>query len=220
MLRTPVFAIATALCLGGPVRACETALLLAIDISGSIDEGEYLLQMQGLAEALADPDIIEALVTDQVSLAMVQWSGVGKQSLTLPWQAMRSAADVASFAACTRALPRAFTASDTAVGDALRFSIRQFADVAACKRHVIDISGDGPENVGFTVSQARAEAEAQGITINAIAIEDAGRAAPITAFYRRWAITKGGFVVTARRLQDYPRAIHDKLLRELAKLAS
>jgi Ca-activated chloride channel homolog len=213
-------ALILALTLATPARACETALLLAIDISGSIDAGEYLLQMQGLADALQDPDIIEALVKDQVSLAMVQWSGVGKQALTLGWQPMLSEAEVATFAARARALPRAFDASDTAVGDALRFAIAQFADVAACKRHVIDISGDGPENVGFTVSQARAEAEANGITINAIAIEDAGRAAPITAFYRRWAITKGGFVVTARRLQDYPRAIRDKLLRELAKLAS
>lgn len=216
MLKTLVFA----LCLAGPARACETALLLAVDISGSIDAGEYVLQMNGLVAALEAPDIADLLVEGGVALSLVQWSGLGRQKLSLPWRHMQTRADVARFAAIVRTLPRAFNASDTAVGDALRFSIAQFADVPECTRHIIDISGNGPENAGFTVSRARAEAQAMGIVINAIAIEDPGQASPITAFYRRWAVTKGGFVMTARGLEDYARAIHAKLLRELSKLAS
>ena len=213
-------ALALVLCLADPLQACETALLLAVDISGSVDAGEYALQMSGLAAALEDQDIADLLVEDSVALSLVHWSGLGRQKLLLPWRHMDTRADVADFASIVRTLPRAFDASDTAVGDALRFSIAQFADVPECTRRIIDISGDGPENVGFTVSRARAEAQAAGIVINAIAIEDPGQASPITAFYSRWAVTKGGFVMTARGMEDYARAIHAKLLRELSKLAS
>ena len=203
-----------------PGRACETALLLAIDVSGSIDAGEYALQVKGLADALDDPEIAGVLVHGQMALAVVQWSGVGAQALVQPWARMNGRADVARFAADARARPRAFAASDTAVGQAISFSAAQFAAVPECRRLVIDISGDGPENAGFTVGQARQAAQASGIEINAVAIEDMGPSSPITSFYRRWAITRGGFVLTARGLGDYPRAIRAKLLRELTKPGS
>ncbi len=213
-------ALALSLALAAPAGACETALLLAIDISGSIDAGEYALQTRGLADALTDPEVAEALVRGQVALAVVQWSGVGAQALVLPWQRMLDPGAVQRFAGRARDLPRAFTASDTAVGEAVAFSLVQFATVPDCRRRVIDISGDGPENAGFTVARARQAAQAAGVEINAIAIEDMGPSAPISAFYRRWAITRGGFVMTARGLGDYPRAIREKLLRELSRPAS
>ena len=203
-----------------PGRACETALLLAIDVSGSIDAGEYALQVQGLADALDDPEIAGVLVQGQSALAVAQWSGVGAQILVQPWQRMLDRGDVARFAATARSQPRRFAASDTAVGQAIHFSAAQFAAVAECRRQVIDISGDGPENAGFTVGQARQAAQAKGIEINAGAIEDMGPSSPISSFYRRWVITKGGFVMTARGLSDYPRAIREKLLRELTRPAS
>lgn len=212
--------IALALSLASPAKACETALLLAIDISGSIDAGEYRLQMQGLADALESPDIAEILVADEVSLAVVHWSGIERQKLTLPWRAMTSAADVARFASIARTLPRAFDSSDTAVGYALNFAINQFAAVPDCRRKVIDISGDGPENAGFNVNRSRTRAMESGIIINAIAIEAAGQSFPLTGFFRNSVITKDGFVMTARGVDDYPRAIRAKLLRELTKLAS
>jgi Ca-activated chloride channel family protein len=211
-------ALALCLCLPAAAPACETALVLAVDISGSIDAGEYALQVQGLAAALEDAAVREELVRGQVALAVVQWSGVGRQALVMPWRRMLSLAEIDRFAAAARALPRAFTASDTAVGEAITFSAAQFDAVPDCARQVIDISGDGPENAGFTVGRARTLAERAGIEINAVAIEDMGASAPISAFYRRWAITRGGFVITARGLADYPRAIREKLLRELSRV--
>jgi len=211
-------ALAIALVLATPARSCETALLLAVDISGSIDAGEYALQMQGLAAALDDPAVAAELVQGQVALAVVQWSGVGAQALVLPWRRMLSGADVADIAARVRALPRAFSASDTAVGEAISFAAMQFALVPDCARRVIDISGDGPENAGFTVGRARQMTQAAGITINAIAIEDMGSSASVSVFYTRHVITKDGFVMTARGLGDYPRAIREKLLREVSKV--
>ena len=211
MLRTLALACLTA----SPALACETALLLSIDVSGSIDSGDYRLQTEGLTAALADPEVAEALVRGQVALAVVQWSGPSQQALVLPWQRMLDPGAVARFADSTASMPRAFKGSDTAVGEAIRFALSQFAPVADCQRRVIDISGDGQENAGFTDAKARSEAVAGGVTINAIAIEEAGQAIPITSYYRGWVITPGGFVMTARGLQDYAETLRLKLLREL-----
>ncbi|WP_347310054.1 DUF1194 domain-containing protein [Defluviimonas sp. SAOS-178_SWC] len=200
-----------------PVRACDVALLLSVDVSGSIDRGEYRLQVDGIAAALSDPEIADALVLGQIALSVVQWSGTAKQTLSIPWRRMLSPAEVADFAARAGALPRAYTGSDTAVGEAIAFSVQQFDAVRDCRRKVIDISGDGPQNAGFPLAPERAGAAAAGIEINAIAIEDVGRSIPITEFYRRYVVTRDGFVITARGLSDYPRAIREKILREIAK---
>jgi Ca-activated chloride channel family protein len=218
MRRTwPACLLTAVLATGHDLRACETALLLAIDVSGSIDGGEYRLQTEGLAAALRDPAVADALVLGQVALAVVQWSGAGQEALVLPWQRMLSGAAVARFAEAARGLDRVFYGSDTAVGDAIGFAVDQFAAVPDCRRRVIDISGDGPLNAGGAVAPARARALDAAIGINAIAIEDAGRSIPITEFYRRHVITPKGFVLTARGLADYPRAMRDKLLRETAR---
>ncbi|OZA11163.1 MAG: hypothetical protein B7Y02_09220, partial [Rhodobacterales bacterium 17-64-5] len=150
------------------------------------------------------------------ALTVVQWSGDGQQAVVLPWSRMLTEAAVARFADSASAMPRAFKGSDTAVGQGVSFALAQFAAVPDCTRQVIDISGDGQENAGFTDARARSEAEAQGVTINAIAIEAAGEAFPITAYYQRWVITPGGFVVSARGVQDYGKTLRLKLLRELA----
>lgn len=203
--------------LTSPGFACETALLLSVDVSGSIDAGDYALQTEGIAAALADPTVAEALVADKVALAVVQWSGTDDQALVLDWQQMLTDRDVADFAARALALPRAFTGSDTAVGEGLRFAIAQFAAAPDCRRRVIDLSGDGQENAGFSDAKARAEATKAGITVNAIAIEEPGPASPITNYYRRWVITPDGFVFTAHGLQDYAETLRLKLQRELVK---
>lgn len=200
-----------------PALGCETALLLSLDVSGSIDAGDYTLQTAGIATALADPEVAEALVKDKVALAIMQWSGVKDQSLVLDWHRMLTSQDVADFAAQALALPRAFTGSDTAVGEGLRFASAQFAAVSDCRRRVIDVSGDGQENAGFSDAKARAEAVAAGIIINAIAIEEQGPASPITSYYQRWIITPEGFVFTAHGLQDYAKTLRLKLQRELVK---
>lgn len=208
-------ALALALTLPAAADACEAALVLAMDVSGSVDRGEYLLQVEGLAAALADPALREVMVQDQVALAVVQWSSVGQQALVLPWQRMLSARAIDDFAARVLAMPRAFPGSDTAVGQALDFSIDQFAAVPDCRRRIVDMSGDGDENVGYTTPRARARAIAEGVEVNALAIEAMGLS--ISNFYRRWVITPGGFVETAQGHLDYARAIRSKMLRELTR---
>lgn len=202
-----------ALC-GTSVPACETALLLAIDVSNSIDVAEYRVQTDGMADALSDPEIVDALVAGQIAVAVVQWSGADKQDLSLPWTRILSAADAETFALNARLMPRAFTLSDTAPAEVIQFSLDQFSVVNDCKTKVIDISGDGTANAGTDVRLARNAAETAGVTINAIAIESLGVA--ISTFFQRSVITRDGFVITARGHREYPAAIRAKILREIS----
>lgn len=200
-----------------PSAACQTALLLAVDVSNSIDAGEYQLQTGGLADALADPVIVETLVRGQSALAVMQWSGPDAQVMSIPWRKMISEADVAAFAAQARTLERAFVLSNTAPAEAVTRAMAQFDAVPDCARRVIDISGDGTANAGADVRPLRRRAERAGVTINAIAIEGLGVA--ITNFFRRNVITRDGFVITARGYRDYPRAIRAKILREISMVS-
>lgn len=212
-------ALTLALCLSAlPARACDVALLFAIDVSGSVDRGEYRLQMDGLSLALRDPTIADVLEAGQVALKVVQWSGLGQQQISIPWTRMRSRDDVERFATDVVRLPRAFVRSDTAVGEVLHFAADQFGPVSDCRRRVIDVSGDGPTNVGRPSGPASAAAARAGIEINGIAIEMAGRSMAVTEYYRRFVITRpGGFVMTARGHHDYPDTLRAKIFRELVQ---
>ncbi|MBT8456275.1 MAG: DUF1194 domain-containing protein [Alphaproteobacteria bacterium] len=199
-----------------PAQACTTGLVLAIDVSNSIDSGEYRIQAEGLADALLDPEIREALVAGEVALTVIQWSGVGRQEITIPWRRMKTEADVLAISEQGRQMRRAFIMSDTAVGDIVRFSLRQFAAVPDCARHVIDISGDGTDNAGTDPTGARYDAEAQGVQINALAIEGLG--VSISNFFRRRVITRDGFVMTARGHSTYAETLRRKIKREVSQV--
>jgi Ca-activated chloride channel homolog len=199
-----------------PAWACDTALLLAIDVSNSVDEGEYRLQVDGLADALIDPEIVEAMVRGQVAIAVMQWSGVDRQVITTPWRQIMTPDDAADLSLEARTTPRMITLSDTAPAEAIYFALDQFADAPPCGRQVIDVSGDGTPNAGSDAQLARNLAQTSGVTINGIAIEGMGQA--ITSYYRQALITRDGFVMTAQGHRDYPAAIRHKILRELAQV--
>ena len=195
--------------------ACDTALVLTIDVSNSVDPAEYRLQVDGLADALQDPEIVEAMVRGDVAITVVQWSGETDQHVAIPWRQVRTALDARSLAEQSRAMERAYSLSNTAPAEAVFFAIDQFRTAPDCVRRVIDVSGDGTPNAGSNPTAARQAAIRAGITINAIAIESLGLA--ITGFYQRQVITNDGFVITARTHRDYPAAIRRKLIRELTQ---
>ncbi|WP_296420475.1 DUF1194 domain-containing protein [Pseudooctadecabacter sp.] len=199
-----------------PALACDTALLLTIDVSNSIDVAEYRLQTDGMADAVLDDEVAEALIQGQVAVAVIQWSGVDRQEVSIPWRQIRSLPDVQTFAADARLMPRAFVMSDTAPGDAILFALDYMQQAPQCGREVIDISGDGTPNSGSDTRTAAREAERRGVTINGIAIESMGLA--ITNFFTRQVVTRDGFVITAQRHRDYPRAIREKILREVSRI--
>lgn len=219
-MRALVLALSLALALvcAGPARAaCGIALVLAVDVSGSVDAWEYELQTRGLESALRDPEVAAALVQNRAAVALMQWSGAGQQALSIPWTRIEEPAEAARLAGRVGAVPRAFAGGNTAVGEAIDHAAALFGrEVRDCARWVIDLSGDGDENEGFTVGRARRAALARGITINGLAIEGLGTGQSITNFYRAWVITPGGFVVTAQGHADFARAMRLKLLRELS----
>jgi Ca-activated chloride channel family protein len=197
-------------------QACDTALILTIDVSNSVDTSEFRVQTDGLADALQDPEIVDAMVAGGTTVAVVQWSGVDKQAISIPWTPVRTALDVQRLSQQSRLLERAFVLSDTAPAEAIYFSLNLFDAVPNCTRRVIDISGDGTPNAGSDVRVARNFAERSGVTINAIAIESLGLA--ITNFYRNAVITRNGFVMTARTHREYPATLRAKILREISRI--
>lgn len=200
-------------------RACDLALALAVDVSGSIDPVEYRFQMQGLASALEDPTIADALVEGQVALSVIQWSGTGEQVVTIPWRRMQSLPAVAGLAQEVRGASREWNNSKTAIGDLIGFAVSRFSTVPDCRRRVIDISGDGQNNDGSDPLGQRALAQGAGITINGLAIDRVGRS--VTLYYRNYVIAgRDAFVHTATGYRDYPRAIRRKLIREILRPSS
>ncbi|WP_425090369.1 DUF1194 domain-containing protein [Tropicimonas sp. S265A] len=215
-MRVFCLALTACLVLSKPAAACTVALLLLMDVSQSVDAGEYRLQTEGLARALEDGEIRDTMIRGEIALAVMQWSGRGAQSLSIPWRQMRSAADLDAFAADVRTMQRAFLMSNTALGDAITAGLARLRDAPRCGRQVIDVSGDGPENAGGAPLTARHRAERAGVTINGLAVESLGLS--ITNYFRSTVVTRGGFVVTARGYRDYARAIREKIARETAQI--
>ncbi len=200
-------------------NACQIALALAIDVSGSIDAQEYEVQMQGLAAALRDATIADALAGADARLSLVQWTGDNRQILSIPWTDIKTVADSAAFADAIDAAPRRWRNFSTAIGAALEFTARQFGASEDCARRVIDLSGDGISNEGIAPSSIRKQLWDAGFTVNGLAIET--DAFDLTTYYwENVAIGDKAFIMTANGYADYPKRIKLKLLREVTQQVS
>ncbi len=210
------FLYASFMTIAAPALACEVALMLAVDVSGSVDPREYRIQMEGLREGLLDRAVSAALVGGQSKLALMQWTGTSRQEVVIGWTTMRDDADVLAFANDVVSTPRVWRNFSTAIGEALVLSLPYFAQVPECERYVIDISGDGPSNEGRAPRSVWPALQAAGVTVNALVIE-AGIPG-LTRYFESDVITgPGAFAVTANGFEEYPREIRRKLLRELTK---
>ncbi len=208
--------IALLITLASPARACDIALLLAVDISGSVDNREYAIQIEGLAAALQNGEVAEALVTSRAQIALLQWTGSSRQVISIDWVQITDHDDIVPLANTILTMPRAWRDFSTAIGEALLLGETAFAAVPECKRRVIDISGDGPSNEGIPPETLRTAMARAGITVNALVIEES--LPGLTDYFRRNVITgPGAFAVTANSYADYPREITRKLLREVGR---
>ena len=197
-------------------RACEVALLLAVDVSGSVDPSEYRIQMGGLSAALRDGLVSEALVVGQANVALMQWSGSSRQEISLPWFAIRDFEDVESFARMVDATPRLWRNYSTAIGEALLLGLETMQTAPDCERLVIDVSGDGESNEGVVPQDVKPLMARAGITVNGLVIDT--RNEGILEYYRSNVITgQESFVVSANSFDEYPDRIREKLIRELTK---
>lgn len=196
-------------------RACDIALVLAVDVSGSVDNAEFRIQMQGIADGLRDPYVSAALIEANAALTVVQWTGSNRQTVTLPWRQVGTPTELFIFAEEVASAPRRWRNFSTAIGEALLFSLRQFEAVPNCTRRVIDVSGDGSSNEGVAPRDVHSELSAFDVTVNAIVIE--GAEPDLTQYFRDNVISGGGaFVITANSFDDYPERMRLKLQRELS----
>lgn len=197
-------------------QACELALVLAVDVSGSVDPAEYRLQMEGLGAALGDGAVSEALVVARAQVMLVQWSGTSRQVVSLPWAPIVDFDAADAFASQVSEAPRAWRNFSTAIGEAVGFSLAQFDAVPECRRRVIDVSGDGVSNEGVPPEAMKVVAMRQGVTINGLAIEASEM--DLVDYYRTNLIAgAGSFALQANDFADYQHRIRQKLLREITK---
>lgn len=211
--------VAGLLAVGIPARAaeCGLELVLAMDVSRSVVNSEFDLQMGGLAHAFRDPEVVEAIrwIQGGVMATVTQWSGPESQTQPVLWLHLTDAATATAFASAIERQERSFFASYTAVGEALSHANSLSAtNPLRCKRRVIDVSGDGASNRG---QPARAIAEAlaaNGVTVNGLVILGAWPD-PAEFYLRNVVRGNGAFLETAATFSDYAAAIKRKLLREL-----
>jgi hypothetical protein len=204
----------------------DVALVLAVDISHSMDTDEQALQRSGYMTAITSPEVMSAIrsgLTGQIAVSYLEWAGSASQSILVDWQIIATPQDAENFASILGEAPirRAYR---TAIGDALLFSAQQFdtLPVAAMKK-VIDISGDGPNNQGTYAPIARDEVVARGIVINGLPLklklrtDGWGDMENLDVYYQTCVIGgPGAFVIPVRGAERFAEAIRRKLVLEIA----
>jgi hypothetical protein len=216
-----------------PTVAVDAAVVLAADVSRSIDDGEFALQRRGYAQAIQDQKLMDAISTGPhgaIALAYVEWAGGSEQKQVVDWALIRNASDARAFVAALTAAPRAFVGR-TAIGSAIDFSFALFGETGfTADRRIIDVSGDGTSNQGRPVTAARDAAVAGGAVINGLTIFNQRAAAGggylalhtnppggLAQYYRDNVIGgKGAFVVPIDDFNSFADALLRKLVNEIA----
>ncbi|MEL6264784.1 MAG: DUF1194 domain-containing protein [Pseudomonadota bacterium] len=196
---------------------CGLELILALDVSGSVDRREYALQIGGLAAAFEDDRVGRVIdtVDGGILVTMTQWSGASRQSQSIGWHHVTDDASRLALAAAIRAAPRTWRNFSTALGEALVHAHAIGADAPmACRRKVIDVSGDGVSNEGRPPGPVSLAVAASGYTINALVIRGAVPD-PVEHFEHQVIAGPAAFIEIAEGFDDYPEAILRKLLREI-----
>ena len=228
-----VLLAALALCLAlrpAVAEPCRQALVLALDVSGSVNEVEFAQQVSGLADALDAPEV-RALILDSglppVSLAVFEWSSWNHQHVIQPWVRLTDAAALDGAILRIRAHRKVRAGLKTGLGTALGFAADLLAERSGCWRHTIDVSGDGINNTGIPPDLVYTLPKFKGITVNALVVgepsagrEDARNVGitqdELLSYFERQIIRgQGAFAMVADGYADYARAMRRKLEREL-----
>ena len=207
----------------------DLELVLAVDVSGSIDAEEARQQREGYVAAIADPAVVDAIRANfhrRIAVTYLEWASGDYQQVVLEWTLIEDAAGAAAFAARLAASPRR-TARWTSISAAIDAAVPLFdGNGYAGERLVIDVSGDGPNNRGRPVAEARDDAVARGIVINGLPILNdrpqpfalpTPLAMALDLYYAEQVIGgPGSFVLPAQDFTDFRTAILNKLIREIA----
>jgi hypothetical protein len=215
---------------GAAAQSTDLLLVLAADVSRSIDEGEFDLQRKGYAAALSDPRVLAAIrggPNGTIAVCFVEWSGAGEQMVVADWTVIHDDEDAGGLSATILAAPRSFIGR-TSISGAIDFAMARLAAAAShSSRRIIDISGDGTNNSGRPVTEARDQALAEGVTINGLAIVN-DKPNPGYAFhtqppgglpewYRQNVIGgPGSFLRVVEDFRSFADAMTNKLVSEIA----
>lgn len=216
----------------GVARAAEpvdVALVLAVDVSRSIDEDEARLQREGYRTAVSDPVVVEAIrggMLGSVAIAYTEWAGIEYQRLVLPWTRIASMPDAQAWAQRLAEAPRV-SLSWTSISGAIRHARQVLTECPhEATRRVIDVSGDGVNNSGPPAEDERDRAVAEGIIINGLPIINDrptfGRRPPVPLdqYYHESVIGGiGAFMIVAEDFESFGIAVKRKLIREIASIS-
>ncbi|MDO9708416.1 DUF1194 domain-containing protein [Paracraurococcus lichenis] len=205
----------------------DVELILAVDVSRSVDPEEQELQFTGYENAFRDPRLIEGIVggpVGAIACMMFTWSDWHIQNVVVPWTKLDGAKTAHGFADAIAAAPRR-TWLYTSISGAMDFAAKQFGQGFEGSRKVVDISGDGVSNSGRPVAEAREDALAQGIVLNGLAVLDRQPSPfaqnnglpPLDEYYRDEVIGgPGAFLVVAEGFDAFEAAVRRKIIREIA----
>jgi hypothetical protein len=217
-----------------PAKANEQVdllLVLAADVSRSVDHAKFQLQREGYAAAISDKRVLDAIVSGRhrrIAICFVEWSGASAQQLVIDWTIISDEASARKFGDQLLELRRSF-AERTSISGGIDFSMLQFARAPfQSARRTIDISGDGTNNSGRDVVQARDEALTKGVTINGLVIlserpmawnpEHTNPPGGLVNYFRDNVIGgPGAFVIAAENFESFGQAIIKKLIAEIAE---
>lgn len=200
----------------------DVELVLAVDVSGSMDLEEAQVQRAGYVDALRHPEFIDAVrdgLTGRIAISYFEWAGAIREDSLVPWQIISGPQDASAFAARLEARPIS-TRRGTSISGAIVYGAKLFdANGYSGLRRVIDISGDGPNNFGPPVTPARDAATALGIVINglAIMIRPSTAHGSLDDYYANCVIGgPGAFVLPVQEPEDFAVAIRRKLILEVS----
>ncbi len=209
----------------GAAAQCRQALVLALDVSGSVDATEYHQQLTGIANALTDPEVMDLVLSNPdapVAMMVFEWSSENHQIVLEPWRFLRTASDVHRLAQTIATIPRHRAGLKTGMGKALTFAGLQLEKMSACWTLTVDISSDGRNNVGSAPTDAYRAPIFKRTTVNGLIVGGPADGAPSqsapaleTYFQENVLHGPSAFSITAQGYSDYARAMRLKLMREL-----
>jgi hypothetical protein len=209
----------------GPVKV-DVKLVIATDVSLSINDEEEQLEREGIAEVFLDPDVVKAIKSGalgRIAVAMLDWSSPNYDRVVLDWTFVEDEASATALAEKVRTIPRT-PGTRTSISGALEratLMLNESDGKIVATRKVIDVSGDGPNNDGVSLQHIHDTTANNGITVNGLPIMDEnaeGYVPDLDQYYAACVVAgKGSFLVVVKKFKDFGAAMRRKLVLEISQ---